>query len=76
MAPRKKLSSKTGKKNFSQEEISILGRIRRLEDDPETGDIMEKRLKGKGGKVLDDIWDEPSVYDDPIWDDEDETEFF
>ena len=69
MAPKKKRASGYGRENYSREELSILGRKKRIEEDPEFDDWMTKQSKGKGN-YDDDIWDDPSLYDES-WTEED-----
>ena len=76
MAPKKKVPSKFGKRKLSREELSVLGMKRRLEDDLDADQWFGGRPKGKGGDPEDEIWDDPSLYDESNWDEEGEQEFF
>ncbi len=60
MPPKKKIPSKNGKRNFSREEISVLGRKRRQEDDSDASLWLEQEYRGKDDFEDDPFWDDSS----------------
>lgn len=61
MSPKKKNLPESGKRSFSRDELSVLGRKRWLEDDLDADPALNPRRRGKDGFEQDLFWDEPDL---------------